>query len=67
MSSVVSWYGKKCIASYNLRVASSELPVESLKALVEIKKWEFKSMSSNLRATSSNPRVLESFSQWKLK
>ena len=67
MSSVVSWYGKKRVASDNLWIASYELPVESLKALVEIKKWEFKSTSSNLQATSSNPRVLESFSQWKLK
>ena len=40
-----------------------ELRVESLKARVEIQKWEFESnprlTSSDLRVTSSNPRVQE--------
>ena len=53
------------MVKHELRVASYELhglPVESLKARVEIQKQElkFKSASLNPRVTGSNPRVTSS-------
>ena len=39
---------------------SHELRLESLKALAEIHKCDFKSTSSNSRVTSSNPGVVSS-------
>ena len=55
--------------SYESRGMSYELGVKSLKPRVEIQTCKFKSTSYEFKLTvvSSNPRVQESFNQWKHK
>ena len=65
------WYGKTRVTSmsYESWVTSYELRVKSLKTRVEIQMCKFKSTSYEFKLTtmSSNPRVQESFNQWKRK
>ena len=55
--------GKTEVTSYYIRVESFKAGVEIERCKFKFASYDIKSMSSNSRVTSSNPRVQESFNK----